>query len=84
VREDGEPKIYGSGLVSSAGDGANALGPACVRHPFTLQRVIDQAFEIDHLQNTLFVLDTFDDLFGVPEQAAALVGIALDGGRRVA
>ncbi|MEW5915100.1 MAG: phenylalanine 4-monooxygenase [Gemmatimonadota bacterium] len=84
VREDGEPKIYGSGLVSSAGDGANALGPACARHPFSLQRVIDQAFEIDHLQNTLFVLDTFDDLFGVPEQAAALVGIALDGGRRVA
>jgi phenylalanine-4-hydroxylase len=84
VRENGEPRIYGSGLVSSAGDGANALGAHCVRHPFALERVIEQAFEIDRLQSTLFVLDSLDDLFDVPERAARLVGIDPERDRRVA
>jgi phenylalanine-4-hydroxylase len=75
VRENGAAKIYGSGLVSSAGDAANALGDGCTRHPFSLERVCDQAFDIDRLQDTLFVLDSLDELFDVPERAAALVGI---------
>lgn len=33
------------------------------------------AFDIDHLHDTLFVLDSFDQLFDIPERAAALVGI---------
>lgn len=78
VREGSEAKIYGSGLVSSSGDAANALGDGCVRLPFSLERVIDQAFDIDHLQDTLFVLDSFDQLFDIPERAAALVGIDAD------
>ncbi|MGQ0642714.1 MAG: phenylalanine 4-monooxygenase [Gemmatimonadaceae bacterium] len=77
VRENGEPKIYGSGLVSSAGDAANALGDGCTRHPFSLEKVLRQAFDIDRLQDTLFVLDSFDELFDVPERAAAIVGIAV-------
>jgi phenylalanine-4-hydroxylase len=75
VRENGEPKIYGSGLVSSAGDAANALGAGCTRHPFSLERVIRQSFEIDRLQDTLFVVESLEDLFDIPERAAALVGI---------
>lgn len=75
VREREEAKIYGSGLVSSAGDAANALGDRCSRHPFSLERVMAQPFEIDHFQDTLFVIDSLDDLFGLPERAAALVGI---------
>ena len=34
IREDGRIKVYGSGLISSAGDCANALGPKCDRRPF--------------------------------------------------
>jgi len=77
VREGDVPKIYGSGLVSSAGDAANALGDGCVRHTFDLERVVEQAFDIDHLQGTLFVLDSLDQLFEIPEKVAALVGIEL-------
>jgi phenylalanine-4-hydroxylase len=77
VLENGAAKIYGSGLVSSAGDAANSLGASCTRHPFSLEKVIEQAFDIDTLQDTLFVIDSFDDLFDVPERAAAMVGIDL-------
>lgn len=63
IRERGEVRIYGSGLISSHGDAANALGPNCERRPFTLDAVLNQHFEIDHIQPTLFVLESFDQLF---------------------
>jgi phenylalanine-4-hydroxylase len=67
VRERGQTKIYGSGLISSHGDAANALGPSCDRRPFALDAVLSQPFEIDHLQNVLFVVDSFDQLFEAVE-----------------
>ena len=67
VDEKGTPKIYGSGLISSSGDAANALGPRCDRRPFTLDGVISQPFRIDQLQDTLFVVEAFDQLFEAVE-----------------
>ena len=63
IREGGEVKIYGSGLISSGSDAANALGPSCDRRPFSLSDVLAQPFRIDELQKTLFVLESFDQLF---------------------
>jgi phenylalanine-4-hydroxylase len=63
IREDGAAKIYGSGLISSHGDAANALGPKCDRRPFNLDNVLAQPFEIDHFQDVLFMIDSFDQLF---------------------
>jgi phenylalanine-4-hydroxylase len=68
-REGGEIKVYGSGLISSAGDAANALGPACERRPFSLDAVCAQPFEIDRFQDVLFVADSFDQLFAAVEEA---------------
>lgn len=63
VRESGETRVYGSGLISSHGDAANALGPACQRRPFSLDAVFGQPFAIDRLQDVLFVVESFDQLF---------------------
>ncbi|HEX2203684.1 MAG TPA: phenylalanine 4-monooxygenase [Longimicrobium sp.] len=73
VREDGQVKVYGSGLISSAGDAANALGPRCDRRPFSLDAVLEQHFEIDRFQDVLFVIDSFDQLFEAVEQAKRLI-----------
>lgn len=69
VREDGRVKVYGSGLISSIGDAANALGPDCDRRPFSLDAVMDQHFEIDRFQDVLFVVDSFDQLFAAVREA---------------
>jgi phenylalanine-4-hydroxylase len=75
VREGGRVKVYGSGLISSAGDAANALGPSCDRRPFELDAVLAQEFEIDHFQDVLFVVDSFDQLFAaVSEAERRLIG----------
>jgi len=68
IRERGEVRIYGSGLISSHGDAANALGPNCERRPFSLDAVLNQHFEIDHIQPTLFVLESFDQLFAAVDE----------------
>jgi phenylalanine-4-hydroxylase len=68
VRERGRVRVYGSGLISSHGDAANALGPACDRRPFSLDAVVAQPYEIDRMQDVLFVIDSFDQLFAAVEE----------------
>jgi phenylalanine-4-hydroxylase len=63
IRETGATKIYGSGLISSHADAANALGDGCDRRPFDLDAVLAQPFEIDRLQDVLFVVESFEQLF---------------------
>jgi phenylalanine-4-hydroxylase len=74
VREGGEVKVYGSGLISSAGDAANALGPDCDRRPFSLDEVLAQPFEIDRFQDVLFVVESFDQLFEAVGEAGRRLG----------
>ncbi len=63
IHEDGRLKLYGSGLISSEGEGHHALtSPAVDRRPFDLDRVCDTAFEIHHYQPILYVLDSFEQL----------------------
>jgi phenylalanine-4-hydroxylase len=68
IREDGEVKVYGSGLISSAEDAANALSERCDRRPFSLDAVVAQPFEIDRLQDVLYVVESFDRLFDAVNQ----------------
>jgi phenylalanine-4-hydroxylase len=76
VRERGATRIYGSGLISSSGDAAHALGDDCDRRPFSLDAVIAQDFAIDRLQEVLFVVERFDDLFVAMEAAGRRFGLA--------
>jgi phenylalanine-4-hydroxylase len=69
IEEDGRPKAYGSGLISSGADCANALGPKCERKPFSLDGVFHQDFEVSDLQNVLFMVKSFDALFKAAEEA---------------
>jgi len=64
VREAGQVRIYGSGLISSASDAANALGPGCDRRPFSRAAVMAQDFRIDAIQPVLFVVEGFRALLG--------------------
>jgi phenylalanine-4-hydroxylase len=62
-------KVYGSGLLSSYGEIAHAIeAPEVQRWPIQLEWVINQAFEIHHYQPLLFVVDSFDHLFGLVDQ----------------
>ncbi len=63
IRESGELKVYGAGLISSPGESRHCLTSHEVeRRPFNLEEVCETKFEIDHYQPTLFVLESFEQL----------------------
>jgi phenylalanine-4-hydroxylase len=65
MRDGGELRVYGSGLLSSYGEIEHCVeSPAVQRYPFQLEWVINQYFEIDHYQPLLFIVDSFEHLFG--------------------
>jgi phenylalanine-4-hydroxylase len=62
-------KVYGSGLLSSYGEITHAIDSDEVqRYPIQLEWVINQAFEIDHYQPLLFIVDSFPHLFSLVEE----------------
>ena len=64
MRENGEIKAYGSGLLSSYGELEHSvMSPEVQRYPLRLEWVINQYFEIDKYQPLLFVVESFDHLF---------------------
>lgn len=64
IEERGHLKAYGSGLMSSFGELDYALtSPNVDRRPFQLAEVMATPFEIDHFQNRLYVIESFDQLY---------------------
>lgn len=62
-------KVYGSGLLSSYGEIEYSVeSPTVQRYPIQLEWVINQYFEIDHYQELLFIVDSFDHLFSLVNQ----------------
>jgi phenylalanine-4-hydroxylase len=62
-------RAYGSGLLSSYGELEHSLiSPEVQRYPIQLEWAINQAFEIDHFQPLLFIVDSFDHLFSLVDR----------------
>ncbi len=60
---------YGSGLLSSRGELQHAVeSDEVARYPMQIEWAINQAFEIDHYQPLLFVVDSFEHLFDLVDQ----------------
>jgi phenylalanine-4-hydroxylase len=66
VREAGELRIYGAGIVSSATETRFALESTSPhRIGFDLQRVLRSRYRIDDFQQNYFVLDNLDELLAL-------------------
>ncbi len=69
IKDHGNLKVYGSGLLSSSGELEHCIeSPAVQRYPAQLEWVVNQYFEIHHYQPLLFYVDSFSHLFGMVDQ----------------
>lgn len=69
MRFGNELKVYGSGLLSSYSEIAHCIESDQVqRYPIQLEWVVNQYFEINHFQELLFIVDSFDHLFSLVDQ----------------
>ena len=55
-------RAYGSGSVSSPEEIEFCVGPKCRRHPFDVNMVAKRLYDIWHLQEDVFVIDSFESL----------------------
>lgn len=62
LEENGENRIFGAGIVSSNEEVTHALSDAVTTRPFDPEGLVDTDYEVYHLQETLFVMDSFEQL----------------------
>ena len=62
IRERGDVKILGSGLLSSYGEAIHCLSDKVQRRPFRLSEAVAQPFRIDTYQDVLFVVESLEQL----------------------
>jgi phenylalanine-4-hydroxylase len=64
IREAGEPRAYGAGILSSPAELRHAVdAPETHRIAFDLIRAMQTRYLIDDFQKTYFVIDSLDQLF---------------------
>ena len=63
IREHGEKRIFGAGIVSSNEEVTHALSDDVTLHDFDPEHIVEKDdYEVYNLQDELFVLDSFEQL----------------------
>ncbi len=77
IREAGELRIYGGGILSSPGETIYALeSDIPQRLPYHVQTLLQTPYIIDHFQEQYFIIDSYEQLFdSIPEIEAVLEGL---------
>ena len=97
IRQQGQLRLYGAGIVSSRGESIYALeDPKPNRLGFDLRRVMRTKYRIDNYQDNYFVIESFEDLLRetletdfaplykeMAEQPDIEIGTILPGDRRI-
>ena len=69
IRQGGEIKVYGSGLISSHGECANVVEGHCAVHDFTVDEVLSTPVKVDEFQKLLFAVNSFDEIYEAMHEA---------------
>ena len=74
IRQGGELKVYGSGLVSSHGECTRVLAGGCEVREFDLDAVLGQAFQTSAMQPVLFAVESFEQIYEAAAEAEQRLG----------
>ncbi|MBP7481570.1 MAG: phenylalanine 4-monooxygenase [Lacunisphaera sp.] len=62
IQNSGGPRIYGNGIISSSGETRHSLTDKVKKAPYRPETLAAQPYDIWHFQETLFVIESFDQL----------------------
>ncbi len=80
IREDGELKIYGAGILSSAGETKFSLSNKPAHIPYDVRAILNQEYWKDRFQDKYFVIESFEQLYeSLPEIEEVLEEMLLKG-----
>jgi phenylalanine-4-hydroxylase len=63
IRQHGKAKVYGSGLISSNGECTAVIEGRSRLRNFDLDEVLNSAVYVDQMNETLFVIESFDQVY---------------------
>ena len=62
IRSAEETKIYGAGIISSKGEAEYSLSNKPKKLDYNVQKIMNHPFRTDVIQNTYYVIDSFEQL----------------------
>lgn len=62
LEEEAGTRLFGAGIVSSSDEVTHALSDEVTVHPFDPAHITEKDYEVYHLQDELFVMDSFEQL----------------------
>jgi phenylalanine-4-hydroxylase len=74
IRQNGEIKVYGSGLISSHGECTRVLAGGCEVKDFDLDAVLNQKFDTGAMQPVLYAVESFTQIYEATRQAESRLG----------
>jgi phenylalanine-4-hydroxylase len=74
IRQNGEVKVYGSGLISSNGECSNVIHGGCAVRPFALDEVLRTPVKVDEMHKLLFAIESFDQIYEAMRELESRVG----------
>ena len=63
IREEGELKIYGAGIISSPGETAFSLSDEPEHFSYDVEAIIDSSYRKDTFQTKYFIIDDYEQLY---------------------
>ncbi|WP_215222800.1 phenylalanine 4-monooxygenase [Echinicola shivajiensis] len=74
IRENGDLRIYGAGILSSAGETKFSLSDEPAHIDYDVRRIMQTAYWKDKFQDKYFVIDSFEQLYkSLPEIESVLL-----------
>jgi len=64
IRENGDLKIYGAGILSSSGETAYCQSEDSTKYEYDVHQILTTPFYTDKIQDKYFIIDSFDQLYG--------------------
>lgn len=74
IRERGQVKVYGSGLISSHGECTHVVTGGARIRDFSLDEVLNTTVNVSEMQPVLYAIESFDQIYEATKQASARLG----------
>jgi phenylalanine-4-hydroxylase len=76
IREKGQIKVYGSGLISSHGECTHVVerGEGLEIRDFNLEQVLDTVVDVSKMQPVLYAIESFEQIYEATKEAESRLG----------
>src|ERR1700753_2457521 len=74
IRERGEIKVYGSGLISSHGECTHVVNGGPEIRDFNLEQVLEEKVNVSEMQKVLYAIESFDQIYEATKEAESRLG----------